>query len=108
LSNSSRAVALWELNGTSIIGGGVIANPGAGWRVASVGDFNDDGRSDILWQNSSGAVVIWEMNGASVIGGASLGIAAQAGTRWGRAISTETSTPTSCGRTTAARSPFGK
>jgi hypothetical protein len=36
------------------------------------GDYNHDGRSDILWQNSNGDVVTWEMNGTSVIGSASL------------------------------------
>ena len=37
------------------------------------GDYNQDGRTDILFQNSSGAVSIWEMNGTSVIGGGNLG-----------------------------------
>ncbi len=31
------------------------------------GDFNGDGRSDILWQNDSGAVAIWDVNGTSAI-----------------------------------------
>jgi hypothetical protein len=37
------------------------------------GDFNGDGKSDLLWQNDSGEVVIWEMKETSVIGGGSLG-----------------------------------
>jgi hypothetical protein len=37
-----------------------------------VGDYNGDGKSDILWQNSSGEVGIWAMNGTSVISTASL------------------------------------
>jgi hypothetical protein len=32
-----------------------------------VGDYNNDGKSDILWQNSSGAVAVWEMNGTNAI-----------------------------------------
>ena len=36
-------------------------------------DFNNDGRSDFLWQNSSGEADIWELNGNTVIGGGSLG-----------------------------------
>jgi hypothetical protein len=60
------------LNGTTLIGAASIGNPGPSWHIISVGDFNHDGRSDILWQNSSGDVVTWEMNGTSVIGGASL------------------------------------
>jgi hypothetical protein len=36
------------------------------------GDFNGDGRNDILWQNTDGSVAIWLMNGLNAIGGASL------------------------------------
>jgi len=36
------------------------------------GDYNNDGKSDILWQNSSGAVAIWEMNGTSVLASATI------------------------------------
>jgi hypothetical protein len=38
-----------------------------------VGDYNKDGRSDILFQNSSGVLDIWEMNGTSVVASSSLG-----------------------------------
>ena len=30
------------------------------WHVAGVGDFDGNGRSDILSQNDSGAVAIWD------------------------------------------------
>ena len=29
------------------------------WQVASIGDFNGDGRDDILWRNDNGLVVNW-------------------------------------------------
>ena len=35
---------------------------------APVGDFNGDGRDDILWRNTSGDAGIWFMNGASATG----------------------------------------
>jgi serralysin len=57
------------MNGMSIIDGGVLTNPGASWRLVGTGDFNGDGKSDLLWQNSDGTPAIWEMNGTSVIGG---------------------------------------
>jgi hypothetical protein len=37
------------------------------------GDFNGDGRSDILWQHDSGVIALWELNGNQVIGSSSLG-----------------------------------
>jgi hypothetical protein len=66
-------VRLWELNGTTVIGAGSVGNPGPSWHVMGVGDYNNDGRSDILFQSSSGEVAIWELNGTSVIGAGSLG-----------------------------------
>ena len=29
-------------------------NPGPSWQVKGTGDFNGDGKSDILWQNNDG------------------------------------------------------
>ena len=38
------------------------------WKVAGVGDFDGDGKSDILWRNSSnGQNAIWFMNGTTVL-----------------------------------------
>ena len=48
--------AIWEMNGTNLIGGGAVAaNPGPSWKAIGTGDFNNDGHSDILWQNSQWA-----------------------------------------------------
>ena len=60
------------MNGTSYIGGAVVGNPGASWHVKGSGDFNGDGKSDILWQNDNGTPAIWLMNGANKIGGGTL------------------------------------
>jgi hypothetical protein len=60
------------MSGTAIIGGGNVANPGPDWHAMGVGDYNSDGRSDILLQSSSGDVAIWEMNGTGIIGGGSI------------------------------------
>jgi hypothetical protein len=46
--------------------GGSIGNPEPDWHIVGTGDFNHDGKSDVLWQNSSGAVSVWEMNGTSL------------------------------------------
>ena len=50
-----------------------MANLRASWQVKGVGDYSNNGRSDIPFQNSSGAVDIWEMNGTNVIASSSLG-----------------------------------
>ena len=40
--------------------------PGNVWQVKGVGDFNGDGKSDILFQNSvDGSCYVWDLNGSS-------------------------------------------
>jgi hypothetical protein len=37
---------------------------GAEWHVAAIGDFNGDGKSDLLWVNNGGGqAAVWTMNG---------------------------------------------
>ncbi|KAK6020145.1 type I secretion target GGXGXDXXX repeat-containing domain protein, partial [Ostertagia ostertagi] len=61
-------VAEWQMNGTAITSDVVLGNPGTVWQVADVGDYNGDGKSDILWRNSStGAVAEWQMNGNTIL-----------------------------------------
>jgi len=55
------------MNGTNVIAAASLGNPGPGWHIMGVGDYNHDGKSDILWQNSSGAVAVWEMKGTNAI-----------------------------------------
>ena len=45
----------------------VGANPGPAWKAVGTGDFNGDGKSDILFQNTDGQIAIWEMNGTTPI-----------------------------------------
>ena len=66
LQNTNGAVAIWEMDGTSLSSSAVLANPGANWKAIGTGDFNDDGHSDILLQNTNGAVAVWEMDGTKV------------------------------------------
>jgi hypothetical protein len=65
-------VELQFLNGNTAIGGGAIVNNpfGAGWNVVGVGDFNGDGKSDLVYQQQgTGIVEIQFLNGLTPVGG---------------------------------------
>ncbi len=71
--NTNGTLAEWFLNGTNLIGsnaitsGGVAVAPDATWHVVEIGDFNGDGKSDILWRNDNGAVAEWLLNGSAIM-----------------------------------------
>ncbi|MBF0292664.1 MAG: VCBS repeat-containing protein [Nitrospinae bacterium] len=72
-------LAVWTMNGATATGAMVSANPGAytssaGWQVQGLGDFNADGKSDILFRHAvSGEMSVWFMNGAVKTGGGRIG-----------------------------------
>jgi hypothetical protein len=57
------------MNGTAIAGEGFLRTvTDQNWTVVGVGDFNGDGRADILWRNvSSGQNYIYPMNGLAIL-----------------------------------------
>jgi len=84
LQNTTNGdVYLWTLNGTATGAASVLASqsgfvgwrpPSANWQVRDTGDFNGDGKSDILLQNSAdGACFAWLLDGTSVIGSGFVG-----------------------------------
>lgn len=65
------------LNGTTGAGGGMLSNSSfenlPGWTVVGVGDFNKDGRTDLVYYNASmGDTQIQLLNGITGIGGGML------------------------------------
>ena len=83
-ARSSPRIALCHLGGVNnaVVTGVdyVSPTPNDGWRVVGVGDFNGDGKSDLLFQNqTTGQLVVWYMNGYLDQGGVLLPFAPVAG-----------------------------
>ena len=70
--NANGTLIDWTMNGSAIASSqdvtlnGTAATPDASWSIAGIGDFNDDGHSDILWRNTNGALMDWMMNGSQI------------------------------------------
>jgi WD40 repeat protein len=83
--NNDGTVAIWQMNGTQIGPSAIIANPTAApldWHIQGIGDFNGDGKDDILWRNNDGTVATWQMNGLQVATTAIVAGPAVAPTDW--------------------------
>ena len=80
--NTSGPLELWQMSGTTVVGGGqVAANPGPTWSAMVTGDFFGDGNTAILFQNDDGSVALWDMDGINVVGGG-LATASNPGPTW--------------------------
>lgn len=77
---SNGTVAVWLMNGTAVGTVGGEIGVGSGWSVAGHGDFNADGKSDILWRHTNGNAAIWFMSGTQWLGDAVLGVQSTAWT----------------------------
>jgi hypothetical protein len=65
-------VAIWLMNGAQVTqAAGVGSAPG--WSIVETGDFNGDGKSDLLWRDTSGNIAMWFMNGVQVAQAAGVG-----------------------------------
>ncbi len=73
-NRSNNAIVLWytgNANHATITGGDYVnAIAPSGWNVVGVGDFNGDGRSDLVFQNqTTNQIAIWLMSGPNYQGG---------------------------------------
>jgi hypothetical protein len=70
---------MWTMDGGTISGSVAVVNPGMDWRVVGTGDYNGDGKADILLQNTDGSVAQWLMDGAAIVSAA---VVANPGSEW--------------------------
>jgi 6-phosphogluconolactonase (cycloisomerase 2 family) len=69
----SGEVVVWLMNGSALASGGFLtprAFTDVQWQAAGTGDFNGDGRADILWRHGvSGQNAVWFLDGPRLRGG---------------------------------------
>jgi FG-GAP repeat len=64
---------VWLMHGAQVMQSAGLGSAPTSWTIVETGDFNGDGKSDILWQDTSGNVAIWFMSGAQVTQSAGVG-----------------------------------
>jgi FG-GAP-like repeat len=84
--NTNGQVAIWDMDGTNVIGGGVVnLNPGSAWQAFGTGEGAlpapgaivgvHVGIPAIFFQNTStDQIVIWDMSGTNVVGGGAVSL----------------------------------
>ena len=75
--HTGGALAIWLDGGTAGVAYPSYRNDPSvvvdvGWQIQAIGDFNGDGRDDILWRNPFGQTAIWFMSGGRFVSDASL------------------------------------
>jgi Ca2+-binding RTX toxin-like protein len=61
LNSKSGNVLVWELDGNHIVKADTSAFPIdlVHWHADGIGDFNGDGKADMLWRNDDGRMAVW-------------------------------------------------
>jgi hypothetical protein len=61
------------MNGAAVSSSGGLGVIPTSWSIVQTGDYNADGKSDLLWRDGSGNTSIWFMNGVEVATSGALG-----------------------------------
>ncbi len=67
--HTDGTLSAWLMDGVTRTGGVFLtpSNPGSpNWKAAATGDFNKDGKVDILYQHTDGTLAIWYMDGTTL------------------------------------------
>ena len=70
--NTNGSLIDWTMNGSQIASsqpvtlGGSPSMPDVELERRGIGDFNGDGKADILWRNTNGTLIDWTMNGSQI------------------------------------------
>jgi hypothetical protein len=84
---STGLAAIWYMDGANKTSAALVTPgpvPGLTWEVQGTGDFNGDGKPDLLWrdQGATGAVMVWFMDGATRTGSALVTPGPMPGLNW--------------------------
>jgi hypothetical protein len=71
--HTSGTLAGWLVNGTAVVGSGLLGSIAPAWSIAAITDFDANGKVDVLWRHSSGSLALWFMNGLAVASSAFVG-----------------------------------
>jgi FG-GAP-like repeat len=68
-NENTGEIDIWNMNGSAVLSSALTSTPSLdnSWKAAGTGDFNGDGKSDILWRNNDGSVAVWQMDGTTVV-----------------------------------------
>ena len=79
-------VSAWLMNGTTMVEGRLLTPSrvtDTNWRIVGSGDFDRDGRADLVWQHQvTGQSSVWFMNGTTQVRGTLLSPPGVADTNW--------------------------
>ena len=74
-NSSTGERQIWSMTGTTHTSTASLGSVATSWNIVASGDFNGDGKKDIVWQSSTGQVAVWTMNGATRLGSYVIGSA---------------------------------
>jgi hypothetical protein len=67
-NNSTGQVAIWLMDGSTILSTGIPGSVSLVWEIAGLGDVDGDGKSDIVFRNNSdGATAVWLIDGVTLV-----------------------------------------